>query len=265
MTNETTQATNTEVQATENAPAVQNGGIVVAQKRTSYVAAILEQSQREFLEINEGMDLDYVRLADWLKLNKKGNYVDAADDTINYSDTIDVVVAQGEQRYMLWGADGSPESGQIVTAERTRDEAEAALGEFLAANPEAAARYSNDDIQLRYLCYLVPVATLEPGESPLVYVFDLPKGDTIGWGKYAKAVFDGKYKQIGIPRRTAINNVVTRFTSEERKNNNNESYLGTKFEPVGVFNPADYGLADNPVDEAQGAQPAGTETTEQAE
>jgi len=256
MTTEQTQAQTTEVQAQ------QNGGIVVAKKRTAYVAAILEQTQREFLEVNEGMDLDYVRLADWLKLNKKGNYVDAADEQISYGDSIDVVVAQGEQRYMLWGADGSPEKGSIITAERTREEAEEALGAFLADNPDAASRYNNDDIQLRYLCYLVPVETLTPGESPLVYVFDLPKGDTIGWGKYAKAVFDGKYKALNIPRRTAINNVVTRFTSEERKNNSNESYLGTKFEPVGLFNPADYGLTDNPADDLQvNVEPAGTTET----
>lgn len=239
----------TENQTVENkeavAPATQESTEVAKTNvGTSYVAALLEQSKREFLEVNAGMDLDYVRVGEWLKLNKKGNYVESGDENVSYGDTVDVVVAQGEQRYMLWGADGSPEKGQIITAEKTREEAEEALGYFLSENPEAASRYANEDIQLRYLAYLVPVSTLKPDETPLIYIFDLPKGDTIGWGKYAKAIFDGKFKTLGIPRKTPVNRVVTRFTSEERKNNNNESYLGTKFEPVGLFNPADYGIEE---------------------
>lgn len=209
---------------------------------TSYVAQLMQQSQKEFLEVNAGMDLDYVRVGEWLKLNKKGNYVEAGDENTSYGDNIDVVVAQGEQRYMLWGADGSPEKGQIITAEKTREEAEAALGAFLSENPEAASRYNDEDISLRYLAYLVPVATLDAEESPMIYIFDLPKGDTIGWGKFAKAIFDGKYKTLGVPRKTPINRVVVRFTSEERKNNSNESYLGTQFAPIGLFDPADYGI-----------------------
>lgn len=216
----------------------------LAQSRagSNYVVQIMESIQKEFVEVNAGMDLDYVRAGDWLKLNKKGNYVESADDTISYGDTVEVVVAQGEQRYMLWGADGSPESGEIVTAERTREEAEAALGEFLSQNPEAAARYTNDDIKLRYLAYIVPVQTLQPDDMPQVYLIDFAQGDTIGWGKFAQSVFKGKYKQLGIPAKTPVNRIVVRFTSEERKANGNETYLGTKFEPVGLFNPEDYGI-----------------------
>lgn len=231
-------AETTEVQATTNTVAT------TAAPGSNYITTLLNQSKQDFLEINAGMDLDYVRVGEWLKLNKKGNYVEANDDTVSYGDAVDVVVAQGEQRYMLWGADGSPEKGQIITAEQTREDAEAALGSFLSENPDAASRYNSEDIQLRYLAYLVPVSTLDPEESPMVYIFDLPKGDTIGWGRFAKAVFDGKFKQIGVPRRTAINRIVIRFTSEERKNGTGETYLGTKFEPVGLFNPADYGLEE---------------------
>ncbi|XJZ25981.1 hypothetical protein ACF5W4_11265 [Bacillota bacterium Lsc_1132] len=226
------------------APAVQNNQVATTTVGANYVALLMEESKREFLEVNAGMDLDYVRVGEWLKLNKKGNYVESSDETVSYGDSVDVVVAQGEQRYMLWGADGSPEKGQIITAEKTREEAEEALGSFLAENPEAASRYNNEDIDLRYLAYLVPVKTLSPDETPLIYIFDLPKGDTIGWGKYAKAVFDGKFKTLGIPRKTAVNRIVTRFTSEERKTNDNQSYLGTKFEPVGLFNPSDYGITE---------------------
>jgi hypothetical protein len=232
-------------EATAGDVAVQETTAVVATTRagSNYVVQMMQAIQQDFIDANEGMDLDYVRAGDWLKLNKKGNYVESADDSVSYGDSVEVVVAQGEQRYMLWGADNSPESGQIVTAERTREEAEQALGAFLSENPEAAERYCNDDIQLRYLAYLVPVQTLQADEMPQVYIMDLPKGDTIGWGKYAQSIFKGKYRALGIPPRTPVNRVVTRFTSEERKSSNgNESYLGTKFEPIGLFNPADYGI-----------------------
>lgn len=209
---------------------------------SNYVVQMMQAVQQEFLEANAGMDLDYVRAGEWLKLNKKGNYVESADDTVSFGDTLEVVVAQGEQRYMLWGADGSPEAGEIVTAEPNREDAEAALGAFLSQNPDAASRYTNDDIKLRYLAYVVPVQTLQPDEMPQVYLIDFAQGDTIGWGKFAQAVFKGKFKQIGIPPKTPVNRIVTRFTSEERKNGANETYLGTKFEPVGLFNPADYGI-----------------------
>lgn len=240
---ETTNEQATAAETTEVAT-TQKNEVGVNAAGSDYIARMMRESQREFLEANAGMDLDYIRTGEWLKLNKKGNYVESGDETVSFGDTMDVVVAQGEQRYMLWGADGSPEKGQIITAEKTREEAEAALGQYLTDNPEAASRYTVDDISLRYLAYLVPVNSLSMGETPEVYIFDFPKGDTIGWGKYAKSVFKGKFKDLGIPGKTGINRVVTRFTSEERKNNNNESYLGTKFSPVGLFDPEDYNIKE---------------------
>jgi hypothetical protein len=212
--------------------------------QVNYIMQILDESKREFVEVNVGMDLDYVRVGEWLKLNKKGNYVESGDENVSYGDKVDVVVGMGEQRYMLWGKDKSPEKGQLIVAEKTMDEAKEVLGGWLAENPEAAERYVEGDIALRYLAYIVPVETLSPDEPPRIYIFDFPPGDTIGWGKFAKAIFDGKYKALGIPRKTPVNRVVIRFTSEERKNADNETYLGTKFEPVGLFNPADYGIAE---------------------
>lgn len=218
----------------ESKPAVVGGN--------NYIVQMLEESKKEFIEINAGMDLDYVRVGEWLKLSKKGNYVEANDDEVSYGDSIDVVVAMGEQRYMVWGKDSSPEKGELIVAEKDLEEAKAVLGGWLAENPEAADRYVESDIQLRYLAYVVPVSTITPEDTPNIYIMDFPPGDTIGWGKYAMAIFQGKYKALGIPRKTAVNKVITRFTSEERENKDRETYLGTKFEPVGVFNPADYGI-----------------------
>lgn len=214
-------------------------------RKPNYIVAMLEASTREFLEANEGMDLDYVRAGDWMKLTKKGNYIDK-DTEHSYGDSIDVVVGNGEQRFMLWGNEKSPEDGKLIVAEKNLDDAKVALANFLAAVPEAVDRYDESDISLRYLAMLVPVSELSPEDFPPIYMFDFPPGDTIGWGKFCKAVFTGKYKTLGIPARTPINQVVVRFTSEERKGDGNVEYIGTKFEVVGLFNPKDYGIDFDP-------------------
>lgn len=212
----------------------------------AFIQQMLIANQQAFMEANEGLDLDFVRMGDWLKMNKLGNFVEAADDTVNYGSNLDVVVGMGEQRYMLWGADGSPEKGQLIVAEKAREEAEAALNAWLYENPNAASRYTQEDIDLRYLAYVVPVDVLriaaEEGVPPKVYLMDFPKGDTIGWGKFTKAVFDGKYKPLGVPAYTGASRVVIRISAEERKNPDNETYLGRKFDCIGLFKPEDYGV-----------------------
>jgi hypothetical protein len=212
----------------------------------SYVAMILEEERRGFLEANEGMDFDYVRMGDWLKMDKKGNFVERDNEDVNYGDTMDVVVGYGEQRWTLWGHEGTPEDGQIIAMEQKEEEAHAALGNWLELNPEAAERYKHDDIKLRYMAYVVPVDGIkeasETDDMPPVYLMSFPQGDTIAWGKFAQAAYTGKYKTLGIPRKTGAASVIVRFSSEVRENKSKESYLGIKFSPVGLFVPADYGI-----------------------
>src|SRR5206468_7953353 len=106
-----------------------------------------------------------------------------------------------------------------------------------------AERYSLGDIKLRYLAYVVPTQFIGNGdEIPMIYLMNFSTSDTYGWGQYARNVFKGKYKALGVPSKTGVNQVVTRFTSEVRKNPDNESYVGIKFEPIGMFNPADFGI-----------------------
>jgi hypothetical protein len=213
---------------------------------SNYVTMILEENRKGFLEANAGLDLDYVRMGEWLKINKKGNFIEKDNEEVSYGDKMDVVVGYGEQRYTLWGKDNTPEKGQIICMEQTEEAAQEALGQYLMEHPEAAERYSQEDIDLRYLAYVVPVEAIaeaaKTDDLPPIYLMSFPKGDTIGWGRYAMNVYNGKFKALGIPRRTAGNRVVTRLVTEERENNNKESYLGIKFEAVGLFNPADYGI-----------------------
>jgi hypothetical protein len=234
MTTENQNVQNEVAETKTAAPATQAVG-------SNYISMILEETKRSFVEMNAGLDLDFVRMGDWLVIDSKGNFVEKDDDTVKYGDNIDVVVGYGEQRYSLWGHEGSPEEGQLIVAEPKREDALAALGEYLAQNPEAAERYSEDDVKLRYMAYVVPVNTLTPDDFPKIYLMSFSQTDSFGWGRYAMNCFQGKYKALNVPARTAANKVVTRLTTAERKQESRK-WIGIDFTPVGLFNPADYGV-----------------------
>ncbi|NIK67905.1 hypothetical protein [Paenibacillus sp. BK720] len=228
------------VAAGNNVPAVVNA--------SNYIALAIQAKVEGFLAANEGLDLDYVRMGSYLKISKKGNFVESHDDTVSYGDNIDVVVAKAEKRWTLWGAEKSPEEGQLIVADRDEAVAKANLENWLANNPDAYERYSIDDLQLRLLAYIVPVRAngqvmLHPDQAPTIYLMSFAQGDTFGFGQYAMSIFDGKYKTIGVAGGTGANKVVTRLTTEERdRKGSTDTFLGIKFECLGVFNPADYGI-----------------------
>ncbi len=219
-----------------------------ANPNQSYIAAILEETKRGFLEVNAGMDFDFVHMGEWLTKNSKGNFVEKEDDTVDYGESIDVVIGYGEQRWSLWGFDDTPEEGQLIVAEQDKQKGIEAFEAFLEVNPEAAERYNYDDIKLRYMAMVVPVGSLGDGEFPQIYNVSLSPSDTIVFGRWAMSVYQGKglAKEVGIPRGTGVNRIVTRLKTVERQSRNNKSqkWIGIDFEPVGMFNPADYGIKE---------------------
>lgn len=225
----------------EVAVAEQNQVEAVAVKKNP-IAVMLESAKQQFMDVNAGMDLDFVRMGEHIKINKKGTFELRSDDTVKFGDTIDVVIALGEQRHTLWGKKDTPENGELICMEKTYEEAVAQLQEFLSLRPEAAERYSVGDIQLRYLAYLVPVEALGGDEIPDVYLLSLAQSDTYGFAAYAKGLFRGD-KNKGIPKNSGVNSVITRLTTEERDvKGSTDTYLGVKFEAVGPFKPEDYGI-----------------------
>lgn len=220
----------------------------VANPNQSYIAAILEETKRGFLEANAGMDFDFVHMGEWLSKDSKGNFVEKEDEAVNYGDSLDVVIGYGEKRYSLWGFEGTPEDGQLIVAEATQEAANEAFESFLQVNPDAAERYNYDDIRLRYMAMVVPVGSLKDGEFPQIYNLSLSPSDTIIFGRWAMGLYQGKgiAKQVGIQRGTGVNRIVTRLKTVERTNRNNKSqkWIGVDFEPVGMFNPSDYGIKE---------------------
>lgn len=219
----------------------------VAATNQSYIANILEETKRGFLEANQGMDFDFVHMGEWLSLNSKGQFIEKENEDVNYGDTIDVVIGLGEKRYSLWGFDDTPEKGELIVAEQNQEDAYAALESYLEVNPEAVERYTYDDIKLRYMAMVVPVESLKDGEFPQIYNVSLSPTDTIIFGRWAMNVYQGKglAGKAGIPRGTGVNKIVTRFKSVERQNRSDKSmrWLGIDFEPLGMFNPEDYGIS----------------------
>lgn len=215
----------------------------VAEVKQNYITAMLNSAKQRFMEVNAGLDLDFVRMGEFLKLSKKGNFVLRSDETVSFGDVLDVVIAAGEKRYMLWGRRDTPEQDELIAAGNTLEEAVAELNTYIALRPDASERYSNDDIQLRYLAYVVPTSTLNGEDMPDVYLLSLAPGDTIAFAGYSKSVFRGD-KNKGIPKMSGLSSVVTRIETEERKNKNNESYLGVRFSVVGKFEPSDYNITE---------------------
>lgn len=210
----------------------------------AYVTGLLTAIKEDFVKANEGLDLDFVYMGTWLVINKKGNFIEKDDETVSYGDKIDVVVGQGEKRYMLWGLQNSPEDGTLIVADKDKETAYHMLEAWLEENPSARERYSVSDIELRYLAYIVPVDSLGPDKFPKVYLMSFPPTVTISWGRYAMKVYQGGYKHAGVPASTGVNRIVTRIVTNEKKKDN-LSWIGLDFEAVGMFNPKEYGITES--------------------
>lgn len=208
-----------------------------------YITTLLNNTFEEFQKANDGLDLDFVYMGSWLTVDKKGDFVDKDDDSIKYKDHIDVIIGKGEKRWSLWGLQNSPEDGQLIVACREKEDAVQQLTAWLQENPEAAERYSVEDLELRYMASVVPVDALSEADGiPKIYIMSFAPTATIAYGKYAMNVFRGAYKKIGIPARTGLTSVVTRLSTEEQRSRTDASvsWLAIKFEAMGVFNPEDY-------------------------
>lgn len=247
--------TNTDVQANPGQDHVAEQAIVAAAPTavvqqppvaTTYITTLLSNMMDDFIAANAGLDVDFVYMGNWLVVDKKGNFIEKDDTSVNYGDHIDVVVGQGEKRWSLWGLQNSPEDGQLIVACREKADAENMLISWLNEHPEAADRYSVDDLELRYMAFVVPVDAVaesvkDPDVIPRVYLMSFAPTATISWGKYAMSVYSGKYKNLGIKARTGVASVVTRLSTKEMKGKDpSVSWLGIEFEAMGMFNPDDY-------------------------
>lgn len=232
-----------EVAGTAIAKAAETAVAEAKPNGAAYITTLLNNTFEEFQKANDGLDLDFVYMGSWLTVDKKGDFVDKDDDSIKYKDHIDVIIGKGEKRWSLWGLQNSPEDGQLIVACREKEDAVQQLTAWLQENPEAAERYSVEDLELRYMASVVPVDALSEADGiPKIYIMSFAPTATIAYGKYAMNVFRGAYKKIGIPARTGLTSVVTRLSTEEQRSRTDASvsWLAIKFEAMGVFNPEDY-------------------------
>ena len=140
-----------EVAGTAIVQAAETAVAETAQHGTAYITQLLNNTFEEFQKANDGLDLDFVYMGSWLLVDKKGDFVDKDDETVKFKDHIDVIIGKGEKRWSLWGLQNSPEDGQLIVACREKEDAVAQLNDWLQENPEAAERYSVEDLELRYM------------------------------------------------------------------------------------------------------------------
>jgi hypothetical protein len=206
-------------------------------KASSYVPQLVLKLKQDFEKANEGMGLDFVRMSTWLTFNSKGQFVEKDNEDVNYGDNVDVVIAQGEERFSLWGKEGTEEGGEMIVSAKTREEAETLFNDWIDANPSKGDSYSVTDIQSRYIAYVVPVISLSE-DTPKIYIMGFSPTTKIAYGTWAFNVFNGKFK--GIPKNTPINTVVTKITTVSKTNKDKKNYIVLDFKAVELFSPDKY-------------------------
>lgn len=199
-----------------------------------YAVQLLTKMKEEFIAANVGLGLDYVYIGQWLVINKKGQFVERDNVDVNYGDRIEVVIGMGEERFTLWGKQHSKEQGNLIIAEKTREDAEARFMEIVHSLDETA-NYAPEDIQSRYLASVIPVETIED-EVPKIYLLSMPQTAKLAYGKWAFNLFNGKYAKEGLPRGTSVPSVVTAITTVE-KDAGDFSYITMEFDAVKKFKP----------------------------
>jgi hypothetical protein len=197
-----------------------------------YAVQLLTKMKEDFTAANAGLGLDYVYMGQWLVINKKGQFVERDNPDVKYGDRIEVVIGMGEERFTLWGKQGSKEQGTLIIAEKTRELAENKFME-IAHTLDDSANYAPEDIQSRYLASVIPVDTLED-EVPKIYLLSMPQTAKLAYGKWAFSLFNGQFAKDGFPRGTSVPSVVTAITTIE-KDTGDFSYVTMEFEAVKKF------------------------------
>lgn len=206
----------------------------VAKTNQAFITAMFEKMRNDFLEANEGLGLDFVHMTTWLTINAKGQFVDKDNPDLNYGDSLDVIIASGEERYSLWGKKGTKEEGALIVSELTRDKANEAFRDWCENNPQSADDYDEADIQSRYVAFVVPVASLLT-ETPKVYILGMAPTSKIAYGQWAFSVYSGKEAARGIPKGTGINRVITRLKTVDKTNKDKENYIAIEFNAIEMF------------------------------
>lgn len=228
---------------TNQAPGMTQPPVVLANQ--AYITKVLTDFKEKFEAANAGLDMDFVRLGQWLCVSKKGNYVErnnkGTPDEVNYGENLDVIIATGEKLWSLWGIKDSDLDSVLIVGAREKEEAIVAFREWIAANPQYVNDYHEEDIELRYRALVVPIDSINADDFPTVYLMSFSPTATISFGQWARDIFIKGDKQAGIPKGTGVNNIVTRLGTKEMASGKNE-WCGITFQALGMFNPAEYGL-----------------------
>ena len=214
------------VESKEVAVKTENSAALIAKK----VGDIVERVRGDFLAANANLGLDFVYMANWITIDGKGKFCDASTET-KFGETIDVIIGKGEERFTLWGAEGTEFEGQLLIAESTIDLAYTKYAELKENNEAFAAAHSSDDIASRYLMQIVPVESIS-AEVPEVFLIDLATTAKYTFGKFAAELYRKGNHAVGIPKLTPVSAVVTRLKTVDKTNANKQNYISIEFEAI---------------------------------
>lgn len=205
-----------------------------APAKINFSPAKFSQIKEDFISANASLGLDFVYIGQWLVVNKKGQFVERDAPEVKYGDSIDVVIGAGEERFTMWGKENSAEKGQLLIAEKTKEEAETKFHELMQNGAILTDDYTLDDIQSRYVAQVIPLSSLEEN-SPKIYVLSMSTTAKFAFGKWAYNLFSGKFAADGFPKGTSVQQIITRITTVE-KSTDNFSYITMEFSAVRKIN-----------------------------
>jgi hypothetical protein len=246
--------------------------ITVQLPKRAYISVLVGQMQQAFNELSADLNLGFVRLGDWLSFDGVGNFVEHATkgtpQEINLGNSIDVVIAGGEARWSLWGAEGTALFGrQIIDVAYGSSQEEMQMSHGIAINEYRAWSEANekdaaeqeakengeDAIRIRYRAVIIPVAVgckenrdqrviLGGDELPRIYLMSFsPSTSAVDFGPWTKRLMMRGDPALGIKPFTRPNDVVVRMTSKSCQDGSRK-WIGINFQTVGKFNPEEFGL-----------------------
>lgn len=167
---------------------------------------VVETSKKSSLS-SANFDVDFMGEGSWLGINPKGQLYLREDDSITF-DTIDAVIENCKQEYVLWGKEGVVGEDELLLRASSQAEAEHKLNELLSDKPEYAAHYESKDIKGRL------IIVFRNTENDMMLAFNASASSKYAFGTYFKKLKNGL---LGAPRGTEPDQVITKIGVESRK------------------------------------------------
>ena len=183
----------------------------------------------DFLATNAGLGLDFVTLASWLYIDGKGCFYNKDSEEV-YGDKLNVVIGGGQERYTMWGKEGTAQAQTCVITADTREQAEIMFNKLAAEDDKFdASQYTYEDIKEGYIAQLVTEKSMG-SDMPEILVYAMPVTAKYNFKAFVAKLFKGQYP--GFKKGTSATAVIIQMTTVSKKFGANKKYTTVEFSPV---------------------------------